>query len=208
MRRKKLNPNLKITFTSLTCTGILFAGLLFVFCNLYDDSPTSPPNILKAKDSLAVRSILDANGLTAMKVREVIYLENSMVKQINLDSILLRKFVFCKYFDSLIARPGLNLINNDIDTLLFPDIIFKTIGINLDHNKLKEIPGDIDHLKGNIALYINFNQIASISPNIMKCQISYINVNFNNLCNIPDSISQWIINHCRDSVWRSTQKCN
>jgi hypothetical protein len=184
-----------------------FLVVLFVSCNLYDDSPTSPPNILNTKDSIAVRAILDANGLDTMKVRNVIFLKNSYIGEINLKSQSLNKFIFSRYLDSLVVSPSLNLQYNNIDTLIVPDSIQFGASVRLEYNKLRQIPDEIGKIKGNIAFYLINNQLTKISPNIMNCKVSYINVIYNNLCNTPDSISQWITKNCRDSTWKSTQTC-
>ncbi len=192
--------------------AVLVLSALFLSCDLqglwFGSNPSDGPpiNMLSKGDSLAVRAILDENGLDTVKVRDVIVLANSEVAEINLKSRSLVKFVFSKYLNSL-SIPTLELQNNNIDSLIFTDTIFYAGTIRLDSNKLQRIPDEIGKLKSAIGLLFDANYISSISPNIMECSVAYINVNFNLLCNIPDSISQWITKTCRDSTWRTTQTC-
>ncbi len=208
MRLKKNKPVFFATW------ALIVLCALFLSCDLsglwFGSNPSDrpPPNILSKQDSLAVRAILDANGLDTVKVRDVILLAYSEVAEISLRSRSLVKFVFSKYLDSLIAYPSLELQENNIDSLVFPDTIAYGARISLDSNRLRRIPDEIGKLRGAIALFVNSNQISSISPNIMHCNISYMNVNNNMLCNLPDSITQWITSKCRNNTWPSTQTCN
>jgi hypothetical protein len=193
--------------TALTKILLFAIALLFLSCGLnpfpFDGDPPKTPNVLSKKDSLAVRAILDANGLDTVKVRDVIDLYNSSVVQINLNSRSLSQFIFNRYFDSLQSSPALNLRNNNIDTIIFTDTISKDQGISLEHNLIRTISNDVDKMRGTMALYLYYNDMTSISPNILRCNISYINVRYNHLVSVPDSIATLLTS--KDGSWQSYQ---
>lgn len=189
---------------------LLFSTTVFLSCNFqwvpFDGDPASPPNVLSKEDSIAIRGILDDNGLASKKVREVILLGNSMVIQINIDSCSLSEFYFTNNFNLLKSRPALNLRNNQIDSLLFLDTIQNDMTVRLDFNKLRSISSDINKMRGVLSLYLDYNELTSISPNIMNCNVSYINVKYNHLMSISDtSLVNWISRVGRDSTWRDYQ---
>lgn len=188
---------------------VLVLCAFFLSCDLLDNAYDGPPiNVLSKKDSLAVRAILDANGLDTVKVMDVIELQYPFILHINLDSVPLQTFIFCKYFDSLESGLELNLIHNNVDTLIFPETLHRGLSINLVYTKVRAIPDGIANLRGAVSLNFDNNEISSISPNIMQCDIYSLGPpNYNKLCNIPDSISQWITKTCRDSTWRTKQTC-
>jgi hypothetical protein len=184
--------------------------LLPISCNFGNNNSDSVENVLSFQDSIAVRGILDANGLDTVKVRDVITLQNSAVVELHFSSSLhLNKFVFSKYLNDLLNNSqGIGLMNNTIDTLIFEDTIYKDLGIRLDFNKLKTIPDDIVKLKGNISIYLDYNQLTSISPNIMNCNVSYVNVDSNYLCNVSDTMKQWLNTKSFSTAWQSRQTCH
>jgi len=213
MRERPMKPLFKILFVLLILIGILCVG-----CDLVRYTGEEPPypNKLSTKDSLAVRAILDANGLDTVKVHDIVsFFENSnYIASIRLSSFSLKRFVFSKYFDSLaLPLSYLGLQNNQIDTLIIHDSINSSSAnsyftIYLQHNNLRVIPNDIKNIKNTLELYLDYNQIRTLSDSIVHCNISYIHVDYNSLCNIPDSIAQWITKNCRDSTWKTTQTCN
>lgn len=196
-------------FKQIGLFTLIITGILFFTCRFFMETNDTPPlpNVLDKKDSLAVRGILDANGLDTVKVRDVIVLEHSNIVNLDLRSLSLNNFIFCSFFDSLLSRPPLDLMNNEIDTLIFKDTIKSDLAISLENNKIKTIPYEIGKLTGTIALYLNYNQINYISPNIMSCNVSFINIKYNRLCSVPDSLAKWISRVGLDSTWQSTQTC-
>jgi hypothetical protein len=182
--------------------------LLPISCNFGNNNSDSVENVLSSRDSIAVREILDANGLDTVDVMAVISLRNSSVVNIHFSFMQLNKFVFSKYFDSLNTSPGVDLMNNAIDTLIFEDTLNKDWSISLNYNKLKTIPDDIVKLKGNISIYLDYNQLISISPNIMNCNVSYVNVDSNYLCNVSDTMKQWLNTKSFSTAWQSRQTCH
>jgi hypothetical protein len=196
--------NNKVAHTRLVLFAIAF---LFFSCGLnpfpFDGDIPPTPNVLSKKDSLAVRAILDANGLDTVKVRDVVSFYNSVVVQINLNSRSLSQFVFNKNIDSLWNGCGLSLLYNNIDTLIFADSILNIFSVDLDHNKVRTIPDDIGKTRGPVLLYVNYNALSSVSPNILHCQIYKINVRYNHLVSVPDSIAALLTS--KDSTWKNYQ---
>jgi hypothetical protein len=169
----------------------------------FDADPPKKPNVLSAKDSLAVRAILDTNGLDTVKVRDVVGFDNSVVVQIYLNSRSLNHFIFNSYFDSLRNGFGLSLLYNNIDTIIFVDTIRNGIVIDLEHNNLRTIPDDINKMRAPLSLYVNYNELSSITPNILQCQIYNLRVRYNHLVSVPDSIATLLAS--QDSSWQSYQ---
>jgi hypothetical protein len=176
---------------------------------IFDDGYSVQDNPLSATDSIAVRAILDVNGLDTVNVRNVVSIKNSFVTEINLDNRSLKKFIFCKYFDSfsVYSNPDIILRNNNLDTLIFADSIQSDMGIRLEYNNVKSIPDDINKLCGEFSLYVTFNSLSSISENIMHCNVYYINVDSNYLCNVSDTMKQWLNTKTWSTAWQARQKC-
>jgi hypothetical protein len=188
--------------------------VFFLSCDLrglwFGSNPEDGPPlyVLSKKDSLAIRAILNTNGLDSLGVYNVIDWYSNWRLRIKLGPGSIPKFVFSKYFDSLESGTELNAIDDNIDTLIFPDTIHNGLSINLAYNKISAIPDGIANLRGAIDLNFDNNEISSVSPNIMQCNVSVMQpFNNNKLCNIPDSISQWITKACRDSTWQTKQTC-
>jgi hypothetical protein len=201
---------------------VLFMTLLFPLIEFFninclslinnDDEPYTVS--LLPKDSSAVWHILNDNGFDSINVYA--FVSGSLVYSggisylygINLNSQSLKKFIFSKYFDSLSNGISLNLMNNTIDTLIFTDSIYHSLDIRLDYNILKNIPDDIVKLKSNIALDISHNQLTSISSNIMNCNVESIYVDSNYLCNVSDTMKQWLNTKSGSTAWQSRQTCH
>jgi hypothetical protein len=202
--KKKTTLREKLLFTIAVSSVVV----IFISCGLnpfpFDGDPIQPPpHVLSIKDSLAVRAILDTNGLDSVKVRDVVGFWNSVVVRITLNSRSLNQFVFNTHFDSLWNGCELNLLYNNIDTLLFVDTIRNGIVINLEHNKLRTLPDDIDKMRAPLSMYANYNELSSISPNILHCDIYTLHIRNNHLVLVPDSIAALLSS--QDSSWQSYQ---
>jgi Leucine-rich repeat (LRR) protein len=203
---------LKTTYLKVSIVILLFVGITSINCDLlvWNGSPTPDPNILQKKDSLAVRAILDANGLYDKKVRDVIDLQNSMIGTIMLDSLKLTRFILTNDFDSLGYGSGFEIyiLNSSIDTLIISDTIHINLAIGVTRTNLKSIPDNISLLKGNLTLRLPENELEFLPSEIMKCNVSYIDVQYNSLCSVSDTLNNWIIKNSRNPDWKSTQTCN
>jgi hypothetical protein len=190
--------------------ALLLLGLIFIQCKfaLWDDSPPPQPNSLMPQDSIAVRAILDANGLNKTKVRDVISLQNSMVGSINFNSLMLNKIIITNSFNTFNYGFSLNINNCPIETIEVVDTIIINIAIAMKFTKLKSIPNNISLFQGKLWLYLNNNEIKYMPSEIMNCNVFYIDVQNNELCSVPDTLNKWIIKNSRDSYWQTTQRCN
>lgn len=190
--------------------ALLILISLFVYgCDLltFGGDPTPPLNELSVRDSLAVRAILDTNGLKNIKVKDVISLQDSKVGVINLDSVPLTKFIFTSAFDSLDGGITLNIFNNQLDSMDILDTINSELIIQISNTSLKNIPDNISLLKGRLFLYLADNKLKDISSEIFKCQVSYIDVQYNDLCSVSDTLNNWIIKNSRNNDWKLSQTC-
>jgi hypothetical protein len=184
--------------------------LLLVNCEILTGSGDSPPpkNELSVKDSTAVRAILDANGLYNTNVREVIVLQRSLIGTINFKDFSINRFIISNAFDSMGPEISINIFNCPIDTIIIVDTIHINLAIGMNQTKLKSIPDNVSLLKGSLFLYFSNNEIEYIPVQIMNCKISYIDVQYNSLCSISDTMNNWIIKNSRNPDWKATQKCN
>jgi|GEM_PF-3445449 hypothetical protein len=189
---------------------LILIAVFLIGCDILTNGGNEPPpkNDLSTKDSLAVRAILDTNGLNNVKVRKVISLANSRVGVISLDSVVLKKFIFTSSFDSLGGGTTLNIFNSQLDSIIILDTLNLQLTLQISNTTLRSIPNNISMLKGPISFYLPNNKIQYISFEIMKCNVRYIDVQYNALCSVSDSLNSWIIANSRNSSWRSTQNCH
>ncbi len=190
---------------------ILLAELLCTGCDGFDGYSSDTytyMNKLSIKDSLAIRAILDTNGLRNKKVEDVIDLQCDIVVMMTLDSVPLSKFIFTSVFDSLHNSFQISISNSPIESLVILDTIHIGLAIDVYNTKLKNIPEQISLLKGRLELYLPNNEVSSISPEIMKCTVYSFIIKSNSLCSVPDSLNEWIILKTHDANWQHTQTCN
>jgi hypothetical protein len=201
---------LKKSYLKVSTFALLFVGIASISCDLlvWNGNPTPNPNVLQKKDSLAVRAILDANGLYDKKVRNVIVLQNNMVGTVTLDSLAITRFVITNTFDSIGTGFRINISNSAIETLIIADTIHHDLSIAIYNNRLKYISDRILLLKGDLTLRLPENELEFLPSEIMKCNVSYIDVQYNSLCSISDTLNNWIIKNSRNPDWKSTQTCN
>lgn len=203
-RKKELGSIMKaINFLILSALTITIIGCDLLFGS--NPEEPLPRNILRRQDSVAVRHLLDTNGLDSVKVMDVIDLKYSTVLSINLDSMGLKSFILDRWFDSIASAPGISLQYNSIDTLIFADSLVNWVGLSLGRNLLREVPPTISLLRGPVAIDVSYNQLVSMPLSIMGCNIKSLNFRYNNLCSIPDTMSKWLTQV--DAAWRSYQTC-
>jgi hypothetical protein len=190
--------------------ALLLLGIIFIQCKfvLWDDSPPAIPNELSPKDSLAVREILDENGLNKTRVWDVITLQNSMVYAITFDSQFFNKLILSRAFNNLSSGVNLVILNCPIETLIVVDTIKIDMAFTIGYTKLRNIPENITFLQGKLWLYLDFNNIKNIPLEIISCNVNFIDVQYNELCSVSDTLNNWIIKNSRNSDWQTTQHCN
>jgi hypothetical protein len=196
----------RLAFFMSICT----LGMLSLHCSddvIYGKDDEGYSEDLNAKDSAAIRSILDANGLQNKQVRDGIDLVAGFARKLTLDSFPLTRFVLPKALDSCIANFELIVTNSPVETLSIIDTIHQNLAITLHYTKMKSIPDCISLLRGRFGLYLSNNEITSISPEVIKLGVREIDVTNNALCSIPDSLKTWITQNSNDINWQTTQKC-
>jgi len=160
-----------------------------------------------ACDSLAVRAILDSNGLTSRDI-------NSVVEKIE---------------DGRITRVSFNSL--DLSTL--PPEIGNLTGLKileLDSNKLTSLPPEIGQLSTLVLLKLSYNQLTVLTPDIGKLSVLdgldlsnnkltglppeivqlqqrpfILSVESNYICSTTGLIEKWIDNNSYYDYWRSSQ---
>lgn len=184
--------------------------MLFIGCsdNTYDPSSDDVAvDELNAKDSAAIRAILDTNGMRDKQVRDVIELENGTAAKLMLDSIALTRFTITGAFDSCADYLELSITNCPLETLTIADTVRIPLAIMINQTKLKRIPDDIVRLRGRMSLYLSRNDLNAVSPAIMRCNVRDLDVDNNSLCALPDSLKNWITLKSLGNAWISTQRC-
>lgn len=205
----KLKMPGRFRYSLLLCISIFI--LINLRCDLlvWDGDPPPQINVLTTRDSTAVRALLDANGLQDVGVRDVINLQDSRVGTINFNTIGITSFVFTSALDTFTSGFRVNVIDCPVETLLVLDTIHIDLTIGIARTNLREIPDNISLFKGYLYLYLPDNQIRYISPEIMQCDIGFIDISNNRLCTVSDSLNYWILSKRPNTQnWQSTQKCN
>jgi hypothetical protein len=193
----------------IICSCII--GMISLHCDngiLYEDDGEDYSDYLDAKDSVAVRSILDANGLPNKPVRDVVEISFGMVWSITIDSFPFTRFVLPKALDSCSYNIEIIIRNSPVETLSVVDSIRQSLVLSLHYTKLQSIPDCISLLRGPLVLNLWSNEITSISPQVLNCYVLAANFRSNNLCSIPDSIKTWVAKKCGDDKWQLTQNCD
>jgi hypothetical protein len=165
---------------------------------------------LSPRDSAAVRAILAANGLKDRAVGDFVSAENRAAVKLTIDTLHATRLVLTKALDSCVSGFQLIVKNGDVETLSIADTIHLAgFSLQINHTKLREIPNQISLIKSRIGFYLSNNQLVSISPEIIKCSVGGINVRYNALCSLPDSMKTWITKNdfFKNAGWESTQQC-
>ncbi len=204
MRLKKISLLPGIIVTLFAIAGMLFSGCDEI--NV-DNGSNEWLDELLAKDSAAIRAILDSNGMQGKNVRNVIELQNGMAVKLILDSITGKRFTITSAFDSCVDYFELIIRNSPLETLAIADSVHIPLTLSINRTKLPRISDDFSRLKGRLTLFLSDNELYDISPAIMQCDVRDINVDSNKLCGLPDSLKNWINSKSLGSAWRNTQKC-
>jgi hypothetical protein len=157
-------------------------------------------------DSLAVRAILDSNGLYNTSVHSLsMPVTNGRIVQLALDELGLQQLP--PEIGKLNALTWLYLAHNQL-TSLPAEIGQLTAMTHLSFfdNQLISIPPEIGNLTALIWLELDMNQLTTLPPTILNISPSMSFFGFNRLCILPDSIELWLDEH--DRRWRETQDCS
>lgn len=137
--------------------GLTIACLLIFSLNVFSQD--------YKQDSLAVRAILDSNGLSTVTVEEVSKVGNNRI-----DTLLLQ-------------QRGLSTLPSVIGN------ITKLLYLDLHDNTLKSIPSEIGNLKDLIFLDLRFNELSSIPTTIGELKkLTWLDCRTNEITTIPAEI--------------------
>jgi len=165
---------------------------------------------LLEREYTAMRNFLDANGLQNVAVESTVTAAEGHVLGINLGEAHLTEIILTKDLDSLHSTVfDLALEKNMIQKVSVRDTIrWRYMGIYLWENNLTILPADFGRLTSRINLHLNGNQIDSIAPEVMSSGISSLDIAGNRLCDVPDTIAQWLDTVSVDKNWRESQVCD
>jgi hypothetical protein len=141
--------------------GIMLGVLILLTCET-GQGPQYPylNGPLDVGDSLAVRAILDSNGLKTIPVRQV--LDSSAQGRITflyLNSLNLKTFNFTHNFNVLDSLIFLSLDNNQINNINVTDSIKfeNNCSIGITQNSLTAFPKDIFKISGAPNINLEYN---------------------------------------------------
>ena len=141
------------------------------------------------QDSMAVRAILDSNGMQNTKVRLVTYARNGRIRRLDWSQMGLK--VIPGEIGRLTALEQINLFDNQINSIS-PKFgsLFNLVALNIGKNKLTSIPNSFGDLNKLRILDIRANQLVSIPDSIIACDsLDTFILTGNNISILPDSFS-------------------
>ncbi len=175
--------NIKVTSDSATDVGTLNFIMMQFFngCNSFEC------------DSLAVRTILDQNGLENLSVKSVITLDpqTSRINRLHLQGKKLKKLT--KDIGSLSALKHLDISNNDI--MMIPNEIGylnSLLEMYADSNDLVTLPYEIGYCDSLQVLSLENNRICEVNRELTRLPLVTLNLQNNILQKIPTVINSMI----------------
>jgi len=140
--------------------------LLFIFFLIPTDLWAIEPCQDNKCDSLAVRAILDSNGLDSVSVQSIF----PTISSERIDSLYLHGL-------------SLTILPEDIGKLAQLELL------NLAYNRLTSLPAEIGQLTELIKLELLFNRVAKLPPEIGKLtSLEYLSLYGNKLTTLPPEI--------------------
>ena len=139
-------------------------------------------------DSVAVRSILDANGLTAVPVESVATTDTTTGRVISLDLSHRSIFTVTKEIGSLSRLVMLDLCNNRLASL--PEQIGYLQSLKecyLDSNKIYDLPFEFSYLCSLQVLTATGNNLYRFDARLMKLPVLTLDLRGNMLEKLPDA---------------------
>ncbi len=194
----------------ISTSVVLLLLVLFLQCpfGVETDKTLSP---LKERDSLAVRAILDSNGLEDVDLssyddrEKVLWQRDSSIMGLKLDTFNLEKFKFTKEFNSLDSLKNVKLNNNKLKSIFVDDTI--TFGyltlMYLSNNELDSFPQQLLKLNNIESLDMRYNNLSNLPLGIMEKSYQTFSIRYNNLTDLPDTLKNWLSQF--DSEWEKYQ---
>ncbi len=182
---------------SLVSLCLYAAALCLVVCSKNSaTNPSSQNTVYDYSDTVAVRAILDANGLSSTSAGSptitVIMLDQNnhhRVKELNLINKGIS--VLSSRIEALTAMDIMRLDTNSISAL--PAEIGKCTSlvlIQLPNNKLTTLPSEISSLHNLSTLILSHNSISSLPQGLWSLsKLSQLDLDFNQLTSIPATVS-------------------
>jgi len=218
--------------TRLCMVVVTVAALTVVNCGSKSSTASGPVLTTYGKDSLAVRNILDANGLHSIEVGGALSPLDSVgtrIGELNLQGKNLT--VIPQDIGQLASLTALRLDSNGI-TSLPPEIgnctslkffsiaknkltglpaeigkLKSMTNLNVSQNSMTSLPSSIGGLQKLSSVRLDNNQLASLPDSIMHCPVGVLTVLNNKLCTISDALKAWL-NVWAESDWAAGQSCN
>jgi hypothetical protein len=172
--------------------------VLFAFIGLFaQDNYTT--------DSLAVRAILDSNGLTNVDVEDVTTARGGRI--VTLSIVNRRLTVIPPEIGNLTALEELTLRNNSLTSL--PDEIGNLTNLTficVGSNDITGLPESFGNLTGLETLHLNNNELTTLPDsmvnltNLTDLRLQYNKIDANVL---PEDVKSWA--DANDSDWQDTQ---
>jgi Leucine-rich repeat (LRR) protein len=142
------------------------------------------------QDSMAVRAILDSNGMQNTKVRLVTYARNGRIRRLDWSQMGLK--VIPGEIGRLTALEQINLSLNKI-VLVSPEIgnLLNLREVNISENQLTSFPNEVDKLDKLSNLNLQGNKLTGIPDSIIGCDsLNILLLAGNNILLLPDSVSK------------------
>ncbi len=194
----------------ISTSVVLLLLVLFLHCpfGVEPDKTLSP---LKEQDSLAVRAILDSNGLKDIDLsnyddrERVLRQIDSSIYGLMLDTLNIKSVKFVKEFKLLENLEEITFTNNLIRNVYIEDTITftKTLIMDLSFNVLDSFPEQLLKINNIEALYMYNNNIAYLPIEIMNKPYAQFYIRHNKLTNVPDTLKTWLSQY--DPDWEKYQ---
>ena len=161
------------------------------------------------RDTAAVRSILNANGLATVAVDSVVKRnKEGRIVALNLEG---RGLTRLTPDIGMLRLRNLSLGNNQLDSLHDAvGQIFTLQVLSMKQNRLVYVPGSIGDLRDLSVLDLSDNQLGSLPESItMLVNLSTLSVSGNLLRLAKPPVSTWLDNYCTDTLggdWKASQR--
>lgn len=156
------------------------------------------------RDTLAVRTILDSNGLTDISVSSVTSKVDGRIYELDLAN---RGIVVLPSIVSKLRLRLLRLQDNSLDSLPGSiGAISSLTYLSLLRNNLTELPGTIGNLTHLMHLNLGYNKLTylpSTIPSLKK--LGYLSVVHNRLHDVAPPIKIWLDTYSAESNWQELQ---
>lgn len=114
-------------------------------------------------------------------------------------------------FDQVNEVYMISLRHNRMKAITSEDLkraaIKKLVTLRLDYNQIDSISPELARFN-ILGIYLAHNRLASLPLELAGTAPGTLDVDYNRLCDIPDTLAAWITKHSVNKNWRSTQDCS